>query len=365
MSEQEMQFANPDWQPNRIGTLPQQAAPLPVNEPSLSNATPSQSANTSEYDYAGYAGVEYHEPVIEDHGVGGYAGKAGQSWKLARPQQRRRRSPWPWIVIIAIAVMLVGGMTQGYFMQGGFGRSDFGRHMTRYKPSGFNNPFTDGNKFTVGPNSTVTVTDPVSSIVVTSGGPPNVVLVQTNASDIGSNNNQAGPLAQMSQDASGNVSINIGPHPFGTVDVQLTVPDGINLVLQTTSGNINVNNVSGQFTLSSASGSITLNNVTLTQNSSIQTDSGAISFFGSLQPLGTYQMSSKSGAITAEMEGKGGQSYPYHLHATTSGELNINGPLPTPSTSDHTFDINRDFGADPKATLTIQSQTGNITLQSQ
>src|SRR5579872_4956175 len=111
MSEQEMQFADPDWQPRQAGTPTNQAFLRPVNIPAAARRA-SSPPDANEQGYRGYAGVEYAEMGEQAQPHRGYL----------RPQPSRRRSlsPLLWIGIVIFALIFIVGLAQGYQVSNGF-----------------------------------------------------------------------------------------------------------------------------------------------------------------------------------------------------------------------------------------------------
>lgn len=356
MSEQEMQFADPDWQPRQAGTPTNQARSQPVNIPAAAQRV-SFPADANEQGYRGYAGVEYAEMGEQVQPQRGYL----------RPQARRRRglSPLLWIGIIFFALIFIVGLAQGYQVSNGFkGGSDFS-HGASFMKQQHAFPSHDGQQFKVGSFPTLNVVNLNGSITVVTGGPAGVVTVQSNQSNgfFGGNGPFQNPAVQTSQSDNGaTLTVNVNNANADSTDVTITVPQDITLKLQTRDGDISVGGVNGQMTLTSGSGSIELDGDMLQQHSSIQTDSGDIDFSGTIDPQGTYRLTSNSGDITVGLDG----GTPYHLHAITqSGTFTASGAVTSPSSDNQNgVDMQTDVGSNPQASLTLQTQTGDITLTS-
>ncbi len=349
MSEQEMQFANPDWQPPQAGTPGDQTLPRPINAPAVGQRNPPalqsrQAAVADEQGYKGYAGVEYAE----------IGEQASQQHGYLRPQPRRRRSPpWLGIGIAILALIFVVSLAQGYH---GFSvNHSFDRFGSQPRQA-FNMSASKGEEFNVGSNPTVNVVDPNGSINVTSGDFAGIVVVQSAGNIPG----QVEPIVQTSQAIDGTLTvtvINPGAFPASAANIQIIVPTNANLTINTGSGNIAIAGVSGQLTLNSDSGSIELDGVTLQQHSAIRTNSGNINFSGAIDAQGTYQLISNSGSITVGLDG----ATSYNLHVITQdGAFTSNGSVTPPPAIDKQTSV----GSNPQAALTLQTQTGNITLNS-
>jgi hypothetical protein len=356
MSEQEMQFADPDWKPGHATTPTYQVSAQPVN-PSRA-ARPVNPVNADEWEYKGYAGVTYPERDEQPQPQRGYL----------QPQPRRRRSSPPWLVIgiIVFALIFVLGLAQGYQpTRVIFNGPNLSQGMSFAKPQrGF--PFQDSQQFKLGDFPTLNVVNLTGSITVVTGDtPPGVVMVQPEQSNgfFGGNGPVPNSAMQTAQSGDGStLNVNVNANSSDAVDVTIYVPQDITLNLQTQDGDISVSNVTGQMTLKSNDGDIELDGDTLQQHSSIQTDSGDINFSGAIDSQGTYQLISNSGDITVGLDG--GTSY--HLHAISqSGDFNGNGAASSFSSGDgNGVNIQENVGSNPQASLTLQTQSGDIDLTS-
>lgn len=356
MSEQEMQFADPDWKPRQTPPPTHQAYARPVNPARA--APPIDPVDAGQRAYSeGYAGIAYSEIDDQVQPQRGYV----------QPQPRRRRSSPPWLVIgiIVFALIFVLGLAQGYVSSRGFsGVPDVGRISQLAKPQhGF--PFRSGQQFKVGSFPTLNVVNLSGSINVVAGGTADVVTVQPDQSNgfFGGNAPFQNSQLQVIQSPDGStLVVNVNADSSNATDVTLTVPQDITLHLQTQDGDISVSGVSGQMTLKSGGGDIQLDGDTLQQHSSIQTDSGDIDFAGAIDPQGTYQFTSNSGDITVGLDG----GTPYHLHAISQGgTFTGNGAASSFSSGDgNGINQQGNVGSNPQASLTLQTQSGDIDLTS-
>lgn len=358
MSEQEMQFADPDWRPGQSGSPANQARPQAANSQRASAISPvMQPVDAGERAYSeGYAGEAYAERDEQAQLRHGYL----------QPQPRRRRRSPPWLVIgiIVFALIFIIGMAQGYQSTRGFNGFPDAVHSFAKPQRGF--PFQGGQQFKLGDFPTLNVVDLAGSITVVTGDtPPGVVMIQPEQSNgfFGGNGPAPNSAMQTAQSGDGStLNVNVNANSSDAVDVTIYVPQDITLNLQTQDGDISVSNVTGQMTLKSSDGDIELDGDTLQQHSSIQTDSGDIDFTGAIDPQGIYQFTSNSGDITVGLDG----GTPYHLHAITqSGDFNGNGAASSFS-SGNGNGINQqgDVGNNPQASLTLQTQSGDIDLTS-
>jgi hypothetical protein len=125
--------------------------------------------------------------------------------------------------------------------------------------------------------------------------------------------------------------------------------EGINgsITLKGSSGDITVKNVSGQMSLNTGSGDIKLEQVKLEGRSQLKSNTGDITFQGSLDPQGNYQMQTGSGNVSISLSGDAA----FQLKAQTKrGEMN------------NEFK-SESVGNAPRPPLEIQSNSGDITLK--
>jgi hypothetical protein len=292
MSNQEMQFADPDWKPSqklntKTGAQEQETYnPQPINadprEQSQEKTVPSQQDM-----YAGlppYAGTAPRQPA---------GGQYGQ-----RQYRRRGRSPLFWIILAFIIISLMGGGFGSAFNRG-FGPPDFGR-MGHFHPNAV--MVEPAQNFTVTGTPTVVINGDSGIINVHTSSDASSVIVQDtkhpgtfgDANDI-----------QVTSSRNGNtISFNVQGDGQGSVDFDVTVPQGADLQLTTNSGDISIGGV------------------TLSGHSIIKTDSGDISFNGTIATSGTAQFTTSSGAIDFTVPADSA----FHLEASTnSGSIDTAG----------------------------------------
>ena len=141
-----------------------------------------------------------------------------------------------------------------------------------------------------------------------------------------------------------------GPLNLNTDSGNVTIVNEQDAVsAHTDSGNIQISQLTGPVNLSADSGNITLDQAQISGQDQMTTDSGNISFTGTLDPHGSYKMTTDSGNITL------------NLPANSSFQL---------STSTDSGDVNNAFsspttGSAPHATLTLKTDSGDISLKVQ
>ena len=154
------------------------------------------------------------------------------------------------------------------------------------------------------------------------------------------------------KNTSGNVEIE---QITGNIDAQ-SVSGGIEasnlngtIKLSSTSGGIHLDNANGIMTLSTISGGIDANNIQLHGQSSLMSTSGGITFEGSLDPRGSYRMEAVSGGIDLTLP----TNAAFKLDAsTTSG--NVNNEFGSSA-----------VGSAPQPALTLHTTSGGIEIHKQ
>ncbi len=338
MDNQEMQFADPDWQPPHLrdntmparqpvstkpGEQPQQQTPLPPLPP-LQTTAPDRDTGAYATGYTGYR--QQHSAQI-------------------RPARRGRRSPFlSWIIVAFIFLALLGGGYQMYAdsqvlpgYQVGIGPPPL--------------PLNETRQFSVGIHPTIVIANNFGSIHVHTGGLDDNVTLQIS---------RTGPAAvntNLGNDGSLHITVNKALSP---VDLDVTIANEADLVLQTTDGDINVDGVSGQVTLTSAGGSINLTQATLARTSTVKTTGGDITFSGTITPRGNYQFESDHGKMNISLPG----SASYHLDVTPK-DGTFNTDLPIVTARDSSGDVKTNVGTSPDATVVLKTATGSINLMKQ
>ncbi len=340
MQNQDMQFADPEWQP------PQQASsgpgqqesfkPRPINAdhaPRPFNTDPrEQPQNERAYNEAGPYG---------DFGA----------QKIGTPQfgqkQNRRRSPWLWVIVLLVIMALLGG---------GLGLPRGGHHFSKIEQA---------HTFSVGALPTIVINDDVGTIHVHTGGTNGNVLVQVTDVNRGLGNNpDNGQVSYNQNSASNTVTVNANSNSgfFGSnsIDLDVTVPADSNLQVKTDTGEVDVSGITGQMSLSSNTGSIHAVQDSLTGQSILKTDTGSVTFDGTIDPKGSYQFETNTGSVDVTLPGNSS----FHVDASTdTGSINSDFPGVSVQHGDITgASAHSDVGNAPGATVTLKTDTGSISL---
>jgi len=338
MGDQEMQFADPAWQPPQQrglnkATHQQEPLPQPVNMGTYEQ-TQWQDASSPQQSEELYVHVGSY--------TDGYRAQSSSGIPL-RTGQQKRRSPWLWIVLALIIFSLLGGAFRM--------NVDHPRGFQDVRMSDHFRPDGNAQQYLVGGHPTIVINDPNGSITVNTGGQSGYVTVQTLGRDQESvpsgTYNRSGDSLQIAVDKS----------PWSQTDLEVTVSDEADLVIQTNSGDINVTGVNGQVNLTSDSGTITLSQVSLARNSSVSTNSGDIRFDGGIAPNGSYQFQSESGSVDVTLP----PDTSFHAAVTTkSGSFNSD--FPEVNSQPSGGNIAGNVGNSPLANVMIKTDSGSINL---
>ncbi len=245
MSNQEMQFADPDWKPSqkldaKTGTQEQETfIPEPINADARERwNTPLPPLPRQEM-YTGlppYAGATPQQPVRGQYRQG--------------PYRRGGRGIWFWVILAFIIISLMGGGFGSAFNRFGDGGDRFGGSQTSSS--------VEGPRFFKVSSSTPTVVingDGGAITVQTSSDAHTVTIQDTGSPGFSGNPNDT--QVNYTQSPDGNtINASVQDNGQGSVDFTVTVPQGADLQLSTGSGDISFNGLIGtsgtdQFTTSS------------------------------------------------------------------------------------------------------------------
>lgn len=268
-----------------------------------------------------------------------------------RPRPRRRR--WPWVVgclfvlLVLLAALAAGAVVFGFAFQLG--------------PS-----TTTTHHYTVGTHPTIIVNNDIGTIVVHTGGAPNVVTIaetRTNTLFGGSPNSVQAVYNQSNDGNTITVAVN---RPAGTsffnittVNFDISVPSITNLQLSTSTGSVSVNGINGTMSLQSGTGSVSASQVGLTASSLLKTNTGLVNFSGTIGTSGTYQFQSNTGTVSVTLP----RSASFRLNAKTStGTFNTGFPGIHVQHNTVGSQASGNVGSSPTSTVTLTTNTGTITL---
>lgn len=336
MSEQEMQFADPDWQPRGPQARPQESTntspPLVQQVSSNVPYNASQDAEPQSYEQ-GYRVSPYRQslpyvPAVVQQG----SGRQGSG-------THRRSFWWVWLVVIIIAISMFSGIS----------RSSHGIGFSAYpKPIPEQKYYHDLNGATQ-----LLINDLGGSVMVQVGNTSgSLVMVQPDDRTSPDVSYAKGTMTITIDDSAG-VVVTVPENMAASlhIDADSVEVDGFNgqLSAQTDSGAITLtqDSLDGQSTLTSQSGNIVLNQTRLSENTSIQTGgAGNITFTGSLAVAGTYQFRTESGNIT--------------LQLPSDSALQVS---PTQNNGSYQSDFANHTGNRPLAAVTVITDSGSIQIQ--
>ncbi|HLL79185.1 MAG TPA: DUF4097 family beta strand repeat-containing protein [Ktedonobacteraceae bacterium] len=403
MSDQEMQFADPDWQPtgqitgkNDVQSKQESAAPRspqpsyqprPINDEWREQAQQSQQAQPSSAEMPPGSSQSGYDGLPPYAGYAGSMPSREQPYANQNPQfyyQRRRRRPWLWLIALILLCSLLGG---GFSSLGNLGEKNLVENRT----------------FNFNGTPTIVLHETSGNIQVQQGDANSSLTIHTDKhagffddpSNIRVNYQQSGSII--------NVNVNPGSGFLSdrSVDFTITVPQNVILELQTDSGDISIDNISGQATLSTESGNISASNDTFSANTSLHTTSGdvravqdtfgdgtvisatsgditldhdtlqgsekfndtsgSIDFNGAIDPNGNYQFNVISGDITIALQ----QTDNFSVSAkTTSGSIHAEDfpSIQVQNTTQGANSASGSVGSSPYAQFTLSTVSGDISI---
>ena len=313
MSNQEMQFADPDWKPSQqfdTNNKPQdqeEYIPQPINseyrEQNKWGPAPSTPPQQEEY-----TGLRPNAGPVPGQMQGGNFRQ--------RPYGRRGRGPWFWIILAFIVISLVSG---GSHLGRDFG---FGNGPGDYQnPLNLKQGMAQLFDFKVNGQATLVINDPNGNVTVTEGKSNADIIIQP----VNENNVPGNPSSmQPNISRQGNtITANL---PY-SVDLQIIVPNGANLNLNTGSGTIDFNgtfDITGTDQFQTTSGDV---NLTVPSNSAFHldasTNSGSIN--SDFPDVKIQENPSGSGqTVNGLVDGSSQRQVPNVVIKSDSGDISLN-----------------------------------------
>jgi DUF4097 and DUF4098 domain-containing protein YvlB len=268
----------------------------------------------------------------------------------------RRHSPWPWILLLVFLVLAVSGIAAIFFAAVG------------YNFTGYTTSSPETRNFTVSttPTPSVVINNDIGSIHVRAGGTgSDVTVLATRHAGLGGNVSNV--QVRYTQDSATNTitvnverSTNVNFFNSPSVDFEVTVPSNAALQIQTNTGSIDVSGVSGQMLLTSNTGSVAARDGLLIGSSKLSSNTGSISFNGSIDKSGSYQFTTNTGSVNVTLPANSA----FHVDATTdTGSITSNFPGVIVEHPNFTGAVaHSDVGSSPQATVTMRTNTGSINL---
>jgi Toastrack DUF4097 len=392
MSDQEMLFADPDWQPPGQGSRSRQQAaaqPSPVARPV--NDAPAQPRQhdlawtasqplQGEGDSADAAYAPYEEGYRDrlrddDDAVQAQQQTGARSARRSGPQAQRGGIPWLWITLALVVLIIIGFSPIGddallaiprvFLLMIALGAVvTFLAFLIQASPRKTSRDITETHTFIVAAQPKIIVKDDLGSIRVHPGSDDHQVIVQVTKHSYSLLGHPASATVQYEQNNEKNrVTIRAGTgwHFLGksSVDVDITVPRLSDLELKNEAGSISVSGVNGQMTCATDAGSVKVTQAMLRGDSRLKTDAGAITFSGTLHPHGSYTMTTDAGSVNVTLPAASS----FRVDAKTDvGSINSDFPLA----------IQRDFpgakargdiGPAPCPMLKLRTDVGTINVR--
>ena len=143
-----------------------------------------------------------------------------------------------------------------------------------------------------------------------------------------------------------------------SIDFNITVPRNADLELSTSLGDTWVTGISGQLSLQSDIGSIYVREGLLTGNSTLKTSLGSINFHEAIDPHGNYQFAAETGSVNVILP----DDTAFELDASTNFG-NITTVVPDMKMAYRTnCEVHGDAGIPPRASMTLRSITGSVSV---
>lgn len=340
MNEQEMQFADPDWQPSNQASVSQESGAASISEqPVRSNHIVNQHSSASSY-----TPYEQGYNARRDMPSGIILPAAVQRPDQPLRVSHRRSLWWLWVLLFILIPMLFGGIVHP-FGRGGDHRPAF------LSPGQIPSSFT---LYDLKGDAHITINDPSHSITVQ--------VVSGNTGQIG-----------VQTDDGFQTGIEYNADTLAVTDntsnITVIVPQHIALQLNTKSGEIDVSGYTGQLAAQSDSGAITLRDDALTDQSTVSSNSGditlnqavlvgqvaittggsgSITFNGLLDPQGQYQFTTERGSINL--------SLPQGIAMQVQDSV---------GSGSYQSDFSNPTGDIPQATVTVQTKSGAVRIHQQ
>ncbi len=381
MSDQEMHFADPDWEsPSRQASYaPRQASP-DAPRTARRRAAPRdehEGANDAyEAPYSSYEeGYRIHEQddeeaVSRDQQPGEGSWRSQQYVNQKRPgrQKSKKRSAWFWVllvVIICVIASLPFDFEDGFalFIPIVLAVGLIIAFIARTRLS-LSATITETHTFDVSMQPKIAIRNDFGAIRVHSGGEDQQVVIQTTKSSFGPLGNPARASIFYEQNKEKNrinVKAKTGWHLLAKhqIDFDITLPRQSDLDIRTDAGTIVISGVNGVMNCHSDAGSVKVMDAMLRGDSRLKTDAGTVRFDGSLDPHGSYTMTTDAGSVSVTLPAHAS----FKLDAKTDvGSINSDFPV----TIQHDFPgakTRGEVGFPPYPTLKLRTDVGSINIR--
>ncbi len=376
MNEQEMQFADPDWQ--STGQVSAQDVNHIASSQAIINKAHIQKTLqiASEPYEQGYRGPVREQPISAGQPVA-QPRQTTPTYTYAAQQPTRRRSNWwVWVFIIIVLVGLVSGFN-------GYHSSQAPRFSSVFPGQNFNSsPHMQYTSFAADHITQFQIINPTSAV--------HINVNDTNGDSIVIGATDFDPDAVGLTLSQGVATLDLS-QAIGDNDLTITLPSSINILSLSSSFNdIAVSGFTGQLDAQTSTSGITLKNDNLSSQSSLHTDSGNI-LLESTTLRDVTTVSSNSGSITLDQSSLSGQviittdgngdislsgtfdpSGKYQF-ATDSGTIKLNLPGNTSMQIDHSGVASGQYhsifadttGNPPYASVEVETNSGVVDINMQ
>lgn len=375
MSDQEMHFAEPDWQPSR-SYAHSQTTPDMLQTPPRSYEAPHIQEQEEDLDdgeeatYAPYEeGYRIHQHDDEPF--------QGSQWQ-ARQQQpgRRRRRAWFWITLVIVIGLIISLPFDFEDLMAFIPEVFFALFImlflflvVRLFRAKANLTISETHTFDVAIQPKIIIRNDFGMIRVRSGEGQEgqegqQVIIQTTKQGRGLLGNPANASIQYEQNKEKNrihVRARTGWYILARqqIDFDVIVPRLSDLEIKTDAGSITVAGVNGQMTCASDAGTVKVMDAMLRGDSRLKTDAGTVTFDGSLDPHGSYTMTTDAGSVSVTLPAQSS----FKLDARTDVG-SIHSDFPVSNTRDFPGAKARgEIGFPPYPTLKLRTDAGSINVR--
>lgn len=269
------------------------------------------------------------------------------------PYPPHRPSRWPWIVLtLFLLFLLISGGTVVLFGVFGF--------------TGYASSATETRTFTTSTYPTLVLNNDTGSIHVRAASSGSEITIQATRHGSPWANLNDIQVSYAQNTTTNSVTVNVDRVNTASffaalsVDFDVTVPSAAALQLKTNTGSIDVSGVSGQMTLSSNTGSLQVSAGTVKGNTALLTNTGSVTFNGTIAESGTYTFTTNTGSVNVTLPSES----VFHVDASTdTGSIDTNFPgVVVQHRQVVGSDAHGDVGSSPQATITLRTSTGSINL---